>query len=115
MANATPASISGRQHGTVSEAGDGEKHERIARESLRSMVMFSDTLKSEIRRLTAEEAAGAPIDRALLDKMIVVKSKYIHVMAGFMELDDDEQRRALIVFADAVQDIVKHLHTPRSH
>jgi len=111
LANANPASNSHSTHSAPAEAAGAEKHERIARESLRSMVMFSETLESEMHRMKEDDAKGLPIDRSLLDKMTIVKDKYRHVMTGFMALGDDEQRHALIVFADAVQDIVKHLHT----
>ena len=95
---------------TFSQAVSHEKNERIARASLSDIMLFQKSVDEEIKRLTDAQTAGAVIDKELFTKMLGVKSEYQKMMDGFIDLDDDRQRHALIVYADAVQDLITHLH-----
>ena len=53
---------------------------------------------------------GTLVDRQLLDKMSIVQDKYQQAMEGFLTLDDDRERHVLIIFADAVQDLIQYIY-----
>ena len=96
-----------------------EKNERIARASFHDILVFQKSLNKELRKqlrhLAEEEKRGTPVDMELIGKMMAVKGEYQNVLAGFSTLDEKGQRHALIVYADAIQDLMAHLHRPGEH
>ena len=87
-----------------------DKHERVARRSLQDIIIFYQAVEAEMQRMEAEEAKGNAIDSKLFARMTAVKEQYKRVMSGFLELDDNEQRHALITFSDTIQDLIKYIH-----
>jgi hypothetical protein len=92
------------------QAISSEKHERIARRSLLDIVSFYQMVEQEMQDMQKARASGADYDEALLERMSLVADQYKRVMSGFLELDDNSQRHALIEFADVAQDLVKYIH-----
>lgn len=100
-------------HTGFSQAIGHEKNERVARSALGDMLAFQKSLEADLRELKGLKEQGTVIDEDLLHKMTMVNEQYHAVMAGFSRLDDDSQRHALIVYADAVQDLITYLHRIR--
>ncbi len=96
-----------------SKAIGDEKNERIARASLGSMQVFDRSLEQELKLIEARRGRGEPVDEEMANKMKIVTKQFRNVMEGFSHLSDDSQRHALIVYADAVQDLIAYLHRKR--
>ena len=90
-----------------------EKHERIARRSLHDIIIFHQAVEKEMQNMIAEKAKGGMFDTDLYDRMIAIHEQYKRVMTGFLELDDNSQRNALITFSDTIQDMMKYVHLRR--
>ena len=88
-----------------------EKHERTARRSLHDIVAFYQLVEKEIRRLNADKIKGRTFDGDMYKRLALVQGQYKHVMKGFLELDDNRQRHALVTFADTIQDLMKYIHS----
>lgn len=93
-----------------SQAINHEKNERVARTSLSDIMVFQKTLEEEIKYFIEEEAKGVKGDKELFAKMMAVKKAYQKILTSFAKLDNDGQRHALIVYADAVQDFITRLN-----
>ena len=87
-----------------------EKHEREAQRSLQDIVAFYQHIDKSMRKMLQEQSKGKVIDQDLFDRMVMVQDHYKKVMKGFLELDSNSQRHALISFADAIQDLLKYIH-----
>jgi hypothetical protein len=91
-----------------------EKNERIAHESFHDILVFQKALdkelRKELRHLVEEEKHGTSVDMELISKMLTVKGEYQNMLSVFSERDEKSQRHALIVYADAIQDLMTHLH-----
>jgi hypothetical protein len=92
-----------------------EKYDRIARDSLRDLMLFNNALESEMHTLRLAEQKGGKIDQQLMQKMHFAQDKYNYAMSGFKAFDDDMQRYALIALADAIQDLMIYFNSKRSH
>ena len=93
-----------------SKAISHEKNERVARASLNDILVFQKSVEKEMKKLTEKLQNGTDVDKVLLHKMRVVEEQYLNVLDGFRQHDDNSQKHALIVYADAVQDLISHLH-----
>lgn len=92
-----------------------EKDQRIARQSLRDLMLFNNALESELKHLHTQEKSGAQLDKKLIEKMQLVKEKYTYAMSGFKAFDDDMQRSALTALAESIKDLMIYLNARRSH
>jgi hypothetical protein len=92
-----------------------EKDARIARDALRDLMLFNNSLESEMQRINATAENGGVHDAKLMSKMALVKEKYNYAMSGFKAFDDEMERFALTSLADAIQDLMFYLHNKRSH
>jgi len=90
-----------------------EKHERLARSMLHDLIVFYEALEQEMDRLRERERQGIAIDMMLYRYMEKVQAAYQVAIDGFRTFDVDHQRNLLIVFADAVQDMITHIHKRR--
>jgi len=108
----TMVSVDSNSYKRFSETLDEEKNKRIAQESLRNIVVFYKALEDEMQRMMAADKKGTPLDKELFARMVTVKEKYLQVMHALQE-DEDRVRHALIVFADAVQDLMTYMHKQR--
>ena len=90
------------------------RHERAARAALQELVCFYDALGDEMKRLRECERAGAAVDGALYAYMQKVDAAYLQVMQGLETFHPDRERHALIVFADALQDMIGFIHHRRA-
>ena len=102
-----------KQKNDFSQAVVSEKHERVARKSLHDMVVFNQAVEEEMQQMEHDKARGKNIDSELYERMAVVREKYKSAMTGFLQLKDNDQRHALITFADAIQDLMKYIHLRR--
>lgn|GEM_PF-4389221 len=98
-----------------SESLGHERHHRAAMTSLRDIIVFHHAVKKEMQVVEDSVARGGHLDRDLYKKMVAVDETYKAVMSGFMHLNDDEQRHALITFSDAVKDLMGYVHHKRKH
>lgn len=92
-----------------------EKHRRIAAESLHDLLQFHAKIDEEMQSMLADVKQGKPLDAALFEKMVKVKETYLQMMHGLKDLDYENESHALIIFADAVQDMLAHLNRKRRH
>lgn len=92
-----------------------EKKARIAKESIRDLMLFNNELESELHKLMMAMDKGQEVDHELIDKMTAAKEKYNYAMSGFKSFDDEMQRYALTSLADAIQDLMFHLHQGKRH
>lgn len=104
-----------RKNTGFSESLSHERHHRTALVGLRDLVVFHQALKKEMKAIEDSVARGLPMDRDLYQKMVAVDEKYKEVMTGFMHLNDDHQRHIMIIFADAVKDMMAHIHHKGKH
>jgi hypothetical protein len=100
------------KHG-FTQAIASEKSERVARRSLHDIVVFHQAIEADMQRMLEAKANGSGFDTDLFERMAVVQEHYKRVMTGFLELDDNSQRNALITFADTIQDLLKYIHIRR--
>lgn len=92
-----------------------EKHQIIALEALRNFQSLNDAVEQEIERIKAAACEGEPVDHDLLRKMAAVQEHYSRIMNSAREYNEVQERHALIAFADAIQDMIIHLHGQRKH
>jgi hypothetical protein len=95
-----------------SETLNEEKNKRLAHEFLRDIVSFKKSLQEEMQAMMVADKKGKPLDKELFSIMVMVQEKYLHVMHALRE-DETRARHALTVFADAVQDLMTHMHRQR--
>lgn len=88
-----------------------ERQEGIAHSGLYDLVTFHDALEEEMATMCQNPA----FDKDLFERMAAVKEKYMQMMRGFWDFSEDRQRNMMIVFADAVQDLMASMHKQRSH
>lgn len=103
----SPDSFSGAVH--------HEKHERLARESLRELLRFRDSLGKEIARLQASFGNHTESDTKILSYMQISTDLYDEAMEAMRAGQGNEGRIALIKFADSVQDLMAYVHKMRVH
>ena len=101
--------------GSFASSTGKEKNERIARDALRDLMLFNNTLETELQSLKLSAQKDASTDQLLIDKMTFVKEKYNYAMAGFKAFDDEMERFALTALADAIQDLMFYLHKRKKH
>ena len=111
MANVDIISPRKENKSVFTRAGSSEKHESIAHRSLQDLIAFYQVVENEMQQMLEKQVKGVAYDIDLFERMSVVKEQYKYVMTGFLELDDNSQRNALIAFADTVQDLMKYIHT----
>ena len=87
-----------------------EKYERVARESLRILLTFGKKLESEMQRIMDGVKKGMPLDHDLFDKMVAAKETHKEAVRGLKEDTEEQASHALIIFADAVQDLMAYLY-----
>jgi hypothetical protein len=114
MANLDPVPPFGKKLTTgFAEATSREKNDRIARESLRDLMLFNNSLEIEMKNMTLASRNGMAPDQELFNKMSAVQEKYHYAMSGLKVLDDDNERCAFISLADAIQDLMTYIHQRR--
>ncbi len=91
------------------------RNQSRAHKALYDMVVFNEAIEHDIQGMLASSAHGQGIDKDLLAKMITVKEKYLIAMQGIQEYDDQKQHLALIIYADAVQDVINHINKRKKH
>lgn len=114
MASANSHSPFGGGSG-FADAALAEKHQRVARESLQALMSFNEAIDNEMIRLRAHEREGFPVDREMIGKMTCVKEKYEEALSGLRGTDDIRGRQAMVTLADAIQDLMAHIHLRASH
>jgi hypothetical protein len=90
-----------------------EKHQRVATEAMRDLMLFNNALESEIRRFTSAMDHGRDFDTKMLALMSVAKERYNYAMSGFNSFEEAMQRYALCMLADAIQDLMFYVHNRR--
>lgn len=115
MANAHVSTTFGKKNSNFSNVAGAERHARVARDSLRDLIMFNRTLEEETHRLLAEKKKGATIDQELLSKMTAAKDTYLGAMQALKESGDERSANAMIILADAIQDLMAYIHIERRH
>jgi hypothetical protein len=106
----------GKQHKqSLAETVALKRNEGRASKALHDMIAFNDALEENMQTMLAENAQGHPMDKELFAKMLAVKEKYLTAMHGLLHYDDQEEHLALVIYADAVQDIITHLNKQRRH
>ncbi len=108
----TMVSVDSGSYKRFSETLDEEKNRRIAQESLCNIIVFYRSLEETMQSMLAADKKGTLLDKDLFVRMVTVKEKYMQAMHAIRE-DEDKARHALIVFADAVQDLMIHMHRQR--
>ncbi len=98
---------------TLMSSLQSQKYERTARESLRDLVVLNEMLEGEIQRMKMLAKQGISIDQIMMGKMNSVRDKYISVMEGMRTIDSIAARHELIIYADAVQDLMKYVQQRR--
>jgi hypothetical protein len=91
-----------------------QKYERAARQALCDLVGFDQLLQDEMDLMLTAAAAGQLMDHAMFDLMIKVRTHHAAAMNGLLELDDNQERNALIAYSDAVHDLMLRLHAKGS-
>ncbi len=105
-------SVDSNAYKRFTETLDDQRNKRIAQESLRDIVVFYKSLEDEMQCMLAADKKDTPLNSELFAKMVTVKEKYMQLMHALRE-NEDKARHALIVFADAVQDLMTHMHKQR--
>src|SRR5688500_1776113 len=77
-----------------------EKVNSVARKALHDLIVFNDAIEEEIQQLQASAAQGHGIDSDLLAKTMLIKEKYLSLLASFERADDQQEHLALVVYAD---------------
>jgi hypothetical protein len=96
----------------IAENIRNEKNARIAHDALRDLMLFNNSLESELKNMTLAMANGTA-DQELYIKMTAAKEKYNYAMSGLRALDDHMERAAFIALADAIQDLMAYIHKRR--
>jgi hypothetical protein len=115
MATLNPTPPFGKKIAGFAETIGREKDERIARESLRDLILFNNALEMEMKNMLAAAQKGAALDDDMMGKMTSVKDKYNYAMSGLTAFDDETERCAFLALADAIQDLMAYLHLKRRH
>lgn len=115
MGRLDPIQKQDAQHKGFSETVSHERHHRTAMTGLHDIIVFSKAVKKEMDIIENDVARGGNLDRDLYRRMVAVDEAYQSVMAGFMNLNDDDQRHLLIVYADAVKDLMGYVHHMRKN
>ncbi len=112
---ASTLSFGRRPDDGFSETISQERHARVARDSMRDLMLFHNALESEIQALQSLADKGQPIDKKLLSLMSGVKEKYDYAMSGLKTLHADLECFALCSLADSIQDLMCYVHNRKKH
>jgi hypothetical protein len=93
---------------------DARNHSRAYR-ALHDMIAFHETLEEEMQAMLSAAAHGTPMDKELFSKMVTAKESYLVAMQGLKNYDDQQEHLALIIYADAVQDVIRHINQQKRH
>lgn len=104
----TVISVDSKSYKRFTETLNEEKNKRIALDFLRDIVVFIKAVEDEMQRMLAADKKGIPLDKELFAKMVTVKEKHDQAMYALREDDEDRARHAMMVCADAVQDLMTH-------
>lgn len=100
---------------SFTETVDTGRNNSRARKALYNMIAFNEALEESMQAMLAEKSRGMPMDTELFAKMVSVKEKYLAALNGLERYDDKEEHLALVIYADAVQDVIKHLNENKRH
>lgn len=87
-----------------------QKNDRAAREALSSLIELDDMLSQEMQRFKLLSKNGTAIDQEKWNRMASVREKHAAIMEGLRTQDHTAARHLLIVYADAVQDLMSYIH-----
>ncbi len=107
--------MEGRFAAHVAQTANREKNQRIARDALRDLMMFSNLLESDLQQLVSMADKGQPVDTRLVALMSSVRDKYHSAMSGLKTLNDEMESYAMTSLADAIQDLMYYLHQRKEH
>lgn len=101
-------------HG-ITDGYAGYKNERVAQDAIRDLMLFSNVLEAEMKKMVERAQKGGEMDHQLYSKMTLVKEKYAYAMSGLKAFDDTMERMAMMSLADAIQDLMMMMHSKRGH
>lgn len=82
----------------------------IAKNLLRDLMMFNNSLQAEMYKLRSDAAKGINIDHALYEKMFQVQNKYDYAMTGFKAFDEETEKRALKALSESIEDLMLYMN-----
>ena len=91
------------------------RNESRARKALHDMIEFQDSIDASTQAMLTAASQGLPVDKELLAKLVTVKEKYLIAMQGMENYDDQQEHLALVIYADAVQDVIRHMNRLKKH
>ena len=88
-----------------------QRNDRLARDSLRELLRFQESVDNEILRLKAHTSA----DLQMLHYLTTTKSLFEAALQAMRTQNGEVGRLAFIQFADSVQDLMGYIHKMRLH
>jgi hypothetical protein len=97
------------------ESLGNERHSSRARKALHDMIVFNEAVEEEMQVLLNASSEGKAVDHDMLSKMAAVREKYFAMLEGFKTFDYQREHLALVIYADAVQDLIKQINKQKKH
>jgi hypothetical protein len=100
--------------GFVESLGN-ERYGSRARKALHDMIVFNEAVEEEMQVMLGASSEGRAVDHDMLSKMVAVREKYFAMLEGFKSFDYQREHLALVIYADAVQDLIQQINKQKKH